>query len=514
MTQDGEAASTILGIRDGLASPRILAAKPFSRTRSARTHTARHASLSSFGTRIASFVLAVLTVAVSILSVSDASAEAFEVSDSGWEGTSELLEIARSELGEGRVRAVAVLNWDEVLPEDGVLALHPLQPMDAEETTAFMKAGGRLAILDDYGLGEETLKRFHIERAPAPARPVSALRNRPALAIAEPVIDVVAGHSQGPHPVVAHVQQLVTNHPTGLRHPNLSPVLRIRAIGEPDAIIAVAGQVGKGRLFAMSDPSATINQMLRYPGNRAFVAGLARYLVDDDGLQHRQGRLFIVANKFGEEGSFGGGTSLRKALDSFLKNLMNALAEARRSGFPPWVHVVLAAGFMLALAAWVTRSSARPYRHALPRYARAVPLVAQGGVAGRFAVLAAPSSPPSLALLELKSALFESLAVKLNLPSEPTPETLAQMARRAGSLDDSSYSALKEVLATMQRIENNVVAGKQAHVSRATLLKAAGVVREVLDACGVGMGPGGPRGSARPQRALGSATPNAGESAG
>ena len=49
--------------------------------------------------------------------------------------------------------------------------------MDAEETTAFMKSGGRLAILDDYGLGDETLRRFHIERTSAPSRPVAALRN-------------------------------------------------------------------------------------------------------------------------------------------------------------------------------------------------------------------------------------------------------------------------------------------------------------------------------------------------
>ena len=51
-------------------------------------------------------------------------------------------------------------------------------------------------------------------------------------------------------------------------------MLRIPANGEADVILAVAGQVGKGRLFAMGDPSATMNQMLRYPGNRAFVAGL------------------------------------------------------------------------------------------------------------------------------------------------------------------------------------------------------------------------------------------------
>ncbi|MFT3771318.1 MAG: DUF4350 domain-containing protein [Minicystis sp.] len=413
-----------------------------------------------------------------------ARAAAFELNDTGWEGESELLEIARTELGAARVHPVAVLNWDEVQPDDGVLAIHPLQAMDEGDTASFMKAGGRLAILDDYGRGDETLTRFHIDRIPPPSRPVSALRNKPALAIAEPVVDVVAGHSGGPHPVVAHVQQLVTNHPMGLRHPNLSPVLRIRSIGEPDVVIAVAGQVGRGRLFAMSDPSATINQMLRYPGNRAFVAGLVRYLVDDDGAVRRQGRLFIVANRFTEEGSFGGEGTIRKDIDSQLKALAAALAEARNEGFPGWAHVLIAALAALGLAAWVARAAARPYRSPLPRYARPTPLVAQGGVAGRFAVLAAPTSPRSLALLELKSGLFEALSLRLGLSTEPAPDALAKMAIKAGRLDGSLASALTEVLQMMHDVESAVVAGRPANVTPAALEKAAGVVRDVVAACG------------------------------
>jgi hypothetical protein len=471
MTQDGEARQRLVGtIHEKIslfrASPRRRRPRP-----------------------TAAVVAGLLLVFVLWLAPSAARAGAFDINDTGWEGGSELLEIARSELGASRVLAVAVLNWEEVQPEDGVLAIHPLQSMDADETTAFMKAGGRLAIVDDYGLGEETLKRFHIERMPAPTRPVSALRNRAALAIAEPVVDVVAGRSQGPHPVVSHVQQLVTNHATGLRHPNLSPVLRIRAIGEPDGIVAVAGQVGKGRLFAMSDPSAMINQMLRYPGNRAFVAGLSRYLVDDDGNQRRQGKLWIVTNKFGEEGAFGGKTTLRKDIESQLKAIANALAEARRDGFPGWALVLLAALCAMGLAMWVSRATGRPYQSPLPRYARAVPLIAQGGVAGRFAMLAAPSSPRSLALLELKSALYECLAHKLDLAAEPGPAELAKIAQRAGSLDESSHSALKEILTFMHETESAVVAGRPARVSRAMLSRASQVVREVLAACGADGGP-------------------------
>jgi len=414
----------------------------------------------------------------------DAWADAFDVKDTTWEGCSELLDIARAELGAARVQAVGVLNWEAINPEDGVLVLHPEQLMDQDETAAFMKAGGRLAIVDDYGRGDETLRRFHIERTGVPSRPVAALRNKAALAIAEPVLDVSGGHAVGPHPVVSNVKQLVTNHPTGLKHPNLSPVLRIRAIGEPDAIIAVAGQVGKGRLFAMSDPSALMNQMLRYPGNRAFVAGLARYLVDDDGTTRRQGRLFIVSNRFGEEGAFGGETSLKKDLETQLRALANALADARRDGFPTWMHLAIAALATLGLAIWVARASARPYKSTLPRYARPTPLVAQGGVAGRFALIAAPSSPRSLALLELKSALFEAIALKFELEAEPSPERLARLVRQKAKLDDGAYSAFKGMLSAMQRVETSVVAGRPVKVPRTLLAEAAKMSAEVLSACG------------------------------
>ena len=247
---------------------------------------------------------------------------------------------------------------------------------------------------------------------------------------------MVAGHATGPHPVVAHVQQLVTNHPTGLRHPALSPVLRIRAIGEPDVVVAVAGQVGKGRLFAMSDPSAIINQMLRYPGNRAFVAGLARYLVDDDGATRRQGRLFIVTNRFGEEGSVrrqghraskdvgvaaqGDRGRLRRGAARRLPGLGAPRDRGRRP--------------RSGSRAWVSRASARPYRSPLPRYARRH-AARRPGRRRRPLRRASPrpSSPRSLALLELKSALYEGLQREASAcGAEPAPEALGEawLARR------------------------------------------------------------------------------------
>lgn len=430
-------------------------------------------------------LLACLAGVVALLSAVRSSwAGPFDVSDTTWEGCAQLLEIARAELGDARVKPVAVLDWSVVAPEDGVLVLHPLLDMNPDDSTAFMKAGGRLAILDDYGHGDSVLTRFRIERVPPPARPVSALRNRPALAIAEPVVDVVAGHATGPHPVAARVQRLVTNHATALRHPNLSPVLRVRAVGEPDAIVAVAGQVGRGRLFAMSDPSAVTNQMLRYPGNRAFAAALSRYLVDDDGTQRRGGRLFIVSRRFTEEGTFGGEETLGKSIEHQLRALASALADARREGLPSWLYVTLAAGAGLAVAAWVGRSSARPYGTPTPRYARRTPVVAQGGVAGRCAVLAAASSPRGLVLLELKSALMEAVIHHFALPGEPGPEVLEQLLAERG-IDPTLIANLRIVLRSMKRVESAVVGGRAPNVPGAELERAGEVVRETMVACGI-----------------------------
>ncbi|MFO0587961.1 MAG: DUF4350 domain-containing protein [Polyangiaceae bacterium] len=432
--------------------------------------------------RTARTLLVVLTAILVLFSTpKPARAAAFDVGNTSWEGCSELLDIARAELGNARVVPLAVIDWDQVKPEDGVLALHPLQGMDADETAAFMKAGGRLAIVDDYGRGDETLRRFHIDRTGPPSRPAQSLRNRPALAIAEPVTDIVAGRSTGPHPVVSNVQKLVTNHPTGLIHPNLSPVLQIKAIGEPDVVIAVAGQVGKGRLFAMGDPSALMNQMLRYPGNRAFAAGLVRYLVDDDGAMLRKGRLFIVANRFEERGAFGGETTMRKELDSAVSSIAEALADARNNGFPPWMHVTLAVVILAIAAMWAMRAAARTYKSPLPRYARRVPLIAQGGAAGRFAMLAAPSSARGLVLLELKSALFETVTHRFGLEAEPAPDVLVRLM--ASIADAALVEDLRRAVDLMSRMETLLTTGQRPKIPPRALVESADVVRRAIAAC-------------------------------
>lgn len=444
--------------------------------------SARDATLGrrSFFARAA---LASAAGAAALLPARTARAAVFDIADTEWEGLSEFYQIAKTELGPDRLKPVATLDWGALKPEDGVLFVHPTEAIDPTEASEFMKMGGRLAVVDDFGAGDELLRRFKIQRIQMPGRPVAALRQNPQLPIAEPWLEISRGQIGAPHPVVASVKRLVLNHPMALVHPDLSPVLKVRLAGsEGDAIVAVAGQVEKGRLFAMSDPSALINSMLRYPGNRAFSVGLVKYLANDG--ERNGGRLYLVTNAYKQEGSVGGDRSMMQEVESAMRSLGDSLADVRKEGFPPWLLAVFAAGAVALLGVWVGRTSGRPYKSPLPRYARSTPLVSRGGVAGRFAMLAAPSSPKGLVLLELKSALFDAMAERFGLEPSPSGEAVMKAVRTSGLVETTLLSRLDQVVQKMQRTEAAVVAGAGARVPKAVVVDAHEVVRAVVDACG------------------------------
>jgi hypothetical protein len=285
------------------------------------------------------------------------------------------------------------------------------------------------------------------------------------------------------------VKQVVLNHATGLRHPNLTPVLEVRAAGQDPVAVAVAGQIdgpaAKGRLFAMGDPSAFINMMLRYPGNRAFATGLVHYLADGDATESRKGRLFIVANEFGEKGSFGGVTPLRKSLDRKLQALVEGFEELRDRGFPWWLHVLVAAAVGLVVLWWVAKTLVKLYKSRLPRFARQTPLLAQGGVAGRIAVLASPVSPPGLALLELRDALAETLGSHFGFTERVSASRLVDEVKSRGNLDAGLEAQVRRMLSSMRAAETAMVAGTPGKVNREEVKRAAAALERLLEAAGV-----------------------------
>ncbi len=410
-------------------------------------------------------------------------AGAFEVNDTGWEGCSSLLELARAELGDTRVLPLSELDWSDLRADDSILLLHPERTLSGDKLAAFLGEGGRVAIVDDFGAGNKILERFQIERVPAPSRPLSTLRHNPDLAIAEPVHEPLAGHGTGVHTTVEDVDRVVTNHPMGLSNPQLTPVLKIRSIDGPDVVLALAGNFGKpakGKLFAMGDPSVVINQMMRYPGNRAFAMGLIRYLAQGSDGESRQGRLIILTNRISEAGTFAGIGGLKSEIDNRLESAGQELRRLLGDGFSGVAGLGLAALVAFGVGVWTTSVSSRIYRRRLPSFARPVPLVSQGGTPGRIAVLCAPSTPPALGVLELKSALEEGIAQDLGLGANVASERLLEAVRQKRALDERGVRALKEILLEMANVETLVAAGQSRNIKKAEIIRLSRVVFDLL----------------------------------
>ncbi|HMI86712.1 MAG TPA: DUF4350 domain-containing protein [Polyangiaceae bacterium] len=413
----------------------------------------------------------------------------FEVRDTGWEGCSELFEIARTELGEGRVVVLSELDWRLVRPEDGLLILHPTRALSSDRLSKFLRSGGRVAIVDDFGAGSRILEHFGIERVPIPSRPIAMLRHNADLAIAEPVREPLEGRGEQVHPTVENVERLVTNHPTGLRHPKMGPVLKIRGIDEPDVVLALAGELDEvrlGKLFAMGDPSALINQMLRYPGNRAFASGLIHYLAPDLGDArggNARGRLLVLANDFTETGvSEGGLGDLVSEIDGRFETATRELRRLFQGGLTGLVGVVAAAIVALGVGLWTTSVASRTYQRKVPSFARSIGALSHGGAAGRVAVLSAPSTPYALVALELKNALEEGIAHALGFAANlPPPQLLAEIAK-SGALDERRQRTVKSALLEMAHIETLVAAGQAQTLRKSDATRLAAIVFDVLQA--------------------------------
>ncbi len=376
-----------------------------------------------------------------------ARAAPFDPAGQDWEGVATLVQMAESELGMQRVVVTSTLPLQDLKREDGILLVHPERPLDVDELSAFMRAGGRVVLLDDYGTGDDLLARFGIRRVPLPARPARMLRDNPSLAIAEPA---------GPHPTLREVDRVVTNHATGLAHLGLSPLLVVRGDGEPDVLLAVAGVVGRGRLVAVGDASIVINAMMRYPGNRAFSEALLRYATDDDVWGKRGGKLYLVTNALRATGSFGDPSSVEGAggaLGSVRRTVLEGLETVRHQGVPPALAYFAALALALGVITWTSLRVGRTHKNVSPHFVRPVPIAQQGGVAGHAAILASPEGSRALALVELKNAAEEHLATRLGLERAPPHDELVKQVRAAGLLDVPRAAALGRLLAELARIE-------------------------------------------------------------
>ena len=435
-----------------------------------------------FDRRWVSISAAAALILLSLARAAPASGKAFEVADTSWEGTSELYALAQQELGKAKVEVLASADFEHLGKDDSVLVLHPERELDYNEFSAFLRAGGRMAVLDDRGEAALFLARFQIHRVEAPRSPAQSLRDNPSFAIAVPAVEQVAGQEQNRHPVVAGVDRVVTNHPTALVHPNLTQVLKIPALGEPDATLAVTGIIAKsGRLFAMGDPSVVINEMLRYPGNRAFANGLLKYLAENDAGGSRGGKLYILANNFSQKGHFGGSRGALGELANLSETLAEFVTDLEKNGLPSALSLALAVLAGGGALAWGLNYSSRRYRRSVPRYALAPLLVAQGGLAGRAAVLAAPTTDPALVLLELRSALSEALAHRLGLSRLASPEQIIAELAKKPILSAPRVREIGELFSALAAGQAPILARKRLKMGSERLANLARKVMVILD---------------------------------
>jgi hypothetical protein len=394
------------------------------------------------------------------------SAAAFECNDDTWQGTSGLYAIARSVAGTARAKLVAELDYRKLTPADAVLILHPLTTLDEASLTAFVQAGGRVAVLDDFGDSEPFLERFGIRRLPAPAQPLDILRGNPHLAIANPVENRNGTQGSQRHPVAKDIDRVVLNHPTVLQNPGLTAVLELRTADAafPVAITGVVGTEHPGRLFVMSDPSAVMNLMLRYPGNRNFAQGLVRYLTEDD-ARAGKGQLYIVANRFEQSGHFGTGlgaiADARRALEQLIAEL--------RQGLPPAMLVLLVAITLFGVARWSYRNAFRPGGSTLPRFLRPVPIAAQAGWPGRAAALMAKTTHPALAVLELRAAFREQLTRLVASDPGINSQALVALIEQRQMLLPERLEALRRYVSELDTIERAVAARRALRLRPASL---------------------------------------------
>jgi hypothetical protein len=356
------------------------------------------------------------------------------------------------------------LDFATLLPGDAVVLVHPENPPDVESLARFMRVGGRVIVLDDFGSSASLLTHFGMERMAAPSQPAEMLRHNPNLPLAEPA---------GAHPTVIDVGRVALNHPTALRHPDLSPILRIRERGGAagaGAIVAVAGAVQKGRLLVVADASVVINEMMRYPGNRTFARALVQYGLDDDTWGKRNGTLYVFSGPLLQKGQFGEEESWQTRLKDRVRDGSDWLQKLRSQGFSGGVAYTFAILIGLGIIVWVGKRAVRVHRPTLPRYVRSAGAVAQGGTAGRLALLASPHSSKLLGILEWKSVLDEELRLLFDCARLPPHEQLLPELARRGWLDPPHLLELRRLLLTFAETETQLLAESRATPSRLHLL--------------------------------------------
>lgn len=339
-----------------------------------------------------------------------------------WDGLEALVRIARESGTELVVRDV--IDLSRIDSRDALLIIAPDAALPTGALTTFLREGGRIALLDDFGSGERLLTAYQVTRQPAPSGDVPALRNNRALLIAYPASE---------HPLVDGIDLLLTNGASALHHRELKPVF---TFGHTDSALVLAGAVGGGRLVAVGDGSLLINQLMALPAHQRFAKNLLGY------LKRPSGRVFLIDAHTHLEGSYGA-TNTRglSQVDGFLKRMAHP-------DLPPGMLSLLGLGLCAIAGVIVVGGLPRrsPYVRSelLPR----APVYA--GFGARVSL--SERDPPNLiwTLLDYRRELYAELSRRLALSPPGNTEQIVEKAR-AQPIDAGALASLIDLLGRLEQ---------------------------------------------------------------
>ncbi len=226
----------------------------------------------------------------------------------------------------------------------------------------------------------------------------------------------------------------------------------------------------------MGDPSAVINQMLRYPENRLFAEHLVDYLVEDDTWGTRKGNLYMVVNDFSMHARQGEAWS-PQALAGRLRETGLSLIQWRLPEFVAWI-IGIAVSLVIGREAWRRLAQRADIYH--PRFAMPAPLVSQQGEAGRAAVLGAPNTPRSLVLLELMSAITAYLAERLGNGENVAMVRVFDAAFEQQLLNQTQRRELSKLVTLVERVQSAFARGGQSQVRLQELRRAHALMLDIV----------------------------------
>ncbi|MET0340019.1 MAG: DUF4350 domain-containing protein [Polyangiales bacterium] len=340
-----------------------------------------------------------------------------------WDGLDSLLRASRD--SDAAIEAPDVLDLSHIDSRDALLIIAPDGALPTGALTTFLREGGRIALLDDFGPAERLLAAYQVTRLPAPSGDVPALRDDPSLLIAYPASE---------HPLVEGVDLLLTNGASALHHRELKPVF---TFGHTQSALVLAGAVGAGRLVAIGDASLLINQMMTLPAHQRFAKNLLTY------LKRPGGRVLLVDAHTRVEGSYGGSSARGIAqVDGFLKRIAHP-------DLPPGMLSLLGLG--LAAIAIVIVVGGLPRRSPYVRSELLPRTSVYAGFAARVAL--SERDPPNLVwtLLDYRRELTAELSRALSLGAPASSQTIVEKARATGLADDA-VRALEAMLARLDQL--------------------------------------------------------------